>query len=102
MPYNVAVAQGLALFTFLVQCIAACLLHLPVAFFRCFLASLRKQKADERAPGCTFYEGSVMHERHKPVHNAFRSLLIPPGCLTSGTLCEAGCLSIEEPNVASA
>ena len=82
MLYTVVLAQGLALFAFLAQSIVACLLHLPVAVFRCLLASVRKQKADEGANGCTFYEGVVTHERHKPVHNAFRSFLIPPRCQT--------------------
>ena len=80
MPYDLALAQVLALLGFLAHTIAACLLHLPVAILRCFYTSLRKPKPEEGRQGCTFYEGEVFHERHKPAHNAFRLLLYPPQC----------------------
>ena len=80
MLYRVLLAQALALFTFVVQTIAACLLHLPVAILRCFLGSFRKRKAEDGDPGCVFYEGTVFHERLKPVHNSFRLLPIAPPC----------------------
>lgn len=81
MLFSVVLAQVLALSTFLAHTIAACLLHLPIAILRCFLTSLRKHKSEEKQQGCTFYEGVVVHKRHKPVHNAFRLPLFPLQCL---------------------
>ena len=72
MPDTVLLAQGLALLVFLVQSTAACIFHLPIAILRCCLSSFRKCKTEDGDEGCTFYEGTVFHERHKPVHNAFR------------------------------
>jgi len=72
MPDTVLLAQGLALLIFVVQSTAACIFHLPIAVLRCYLSSFRKYRIDEGDEGCTFYEGTVFHKRHKPVQNAFR------------------------------
>jgi hypothetical protein len=77
MLENALLAQGLSLVAFLAQSILACLLHLPVAIFKSALGSFRNRESEGGHPGCTFYEGIVFHERLKPVHNAFRSLLSP-------------------------
>ena len=71
---SVLLAQGLALLSFLVHRIAACLLYLPYAILRCSINSLRKRTGAVEEDGCTFYEGTVFHERRKPVHNAFRCI----------------------------
>jgi hypothetical protein len=72
MPTFVILAQGLALLAFLANSIAACLLHLPLAVLRCSLNSLCKAAGNVNNERCTFFEGSVYHERQKPVHNIFR------------------------------
>ena len=72
MQTHILLAQAFALLSFLVHRIAACLLYLPYAVLRCSINSLRKRNGAVEEKGCTFYEGTVFHERRKPVHNAFR------------------------------
>ena len=85
MPDFVLLAQGLALLTFLVHRIAACLLYLPYAVLRCSVNSLRKRNEAVEEQSCTFYEGTVFHERRRPVHNAFRCTH-PSRCCDSAML----------------
>lgn len=78
MPDIALLAQGFALLVFLIQSTAACLLYLPIAIFKCSLISLSKPTASKIAEGCTFYEGTVFHERRSPVRNAFRCVCTAP------------------------
>jgi len=72
MPSNlVLAAQALALLGFLASSILRVACYLPYALLRCLLLS--KAAADSSDDACcVFYEGTVCHERRKPVHNAFR------------------------------
>lgn len=72
MQTYILLAQAFALLSFLVHRLATCLLYLPYAILRCSINSLRKRNGAVEDKGCTFYEGTVFHERRKPVHNAFR------------------------------
>ena len=68
----VMVAQALALLAFLAKSTAAFLLHLPLAVLRCCSISFSKRAGVKNSRGCTFFEGTVFHERQKPVPNSFR------------------------------
>ena len=74
MRDTILLAQGLALLSFLVHRIAAGLFYFPHAFLRCSINSLRNCTGAVEEEGCIFYEGTVFHERRKPVHNAFRCI----------------------------
>ena len=66
-------AQAAELLWTLLYTVVMCAIDIPIAAFLCMLEY--PQEAEDKkqvSSTCIFYEGTVDHERKKPVHHAFR------------------------------
>ena len=71
-PELVLALQGIALLYFVVKTSITVVLSLPAALLQCWWSSSAQGALSDESTGCVFYEGSVWHERTRPVHNTFR------------------------------